>query len=70
MKTVTEIRRSSSRDTFIAESLSCTEFFVGLGASGEIETEVVCFTVVVFSVRGEQHNCVCDEGFGQRKQAG
>ena len=22
------------------ESLSCTEFFVGLGASGEIETEV------------------------------
>ena len=42
LKTVTEIRRSSARDTFIAESacLSCTEFRVGLGASGKIETEV------------------------------
>ena len=36
---VTEIRRSRARDTFIAESLSFTEFFVGLGARGEIETE-------------------------------
>ena len=42
LKTVTEIRRSSARDTFIAESgcLSCTEFRVGFGASGKIETEV------------------------------
>ena len=43
LKTVTEIRQSSDRYTFIAESihiLSCTEFFVGLGAIGEIETEV------------------------------
>ena len=31
------------------ECLSCTEFFVGLEASGEIETEVLCgqFYVVV-----------------------
>ena len=40
LKTVTEIRRSSARDTFIAECLSCTESFVGLGASGKTETEV------------------------------
>ena len=39
MKTVTEIRRSSAHNTFIAECLSCTQFFVGLGASGEIEIE-------------------------------
>ena len=35
-----ERRQSSGRDTFTAEYLSCTEFFVGLGASGQIETEV------------------------------
>ena len=35
MKTVTEVRRSSAGDTFIAECLSCTEFFVGLGANGD-----------------------------------
>ena len=43
LETVTEIRQSSARHTFIAESvniLSRTEFFVGLGATGEIETEV------------------------------
>ena len=41
LKTVTGIKWSSAYDTFIAKSvtLSCTEFFVGLGASGEIETE-------------------------------
>ena len=48
MKTVTEIRWSSARDTFIAEYLSCTEFFVGLEASGEIETEVLCAQFYVF----------------------
>ena len=37
LKTVTEIRRSSARDR---ECLSCIEFFVGLEASGEMETEV------------------------------
>ena len=36
LKTVTKRRRSSSHNTFIAECLSCTEFFVWLGASGEI----------------------------------
>ena len=32
--------------------LYCTEFFIGLGASGETETEVsrVCFVVVVPSI--------------------
>ena len=35
LKTVTEIRWSR-------ECLSCTELFVGLEASGEIETEVLC----------------------------
>ena len=41
LKTATAIKWSSAYDTFIAKSvtLSCTEFFVGLGASGEIETE-------------------------------
>ena len=41
LKTLTEIRRSSARDTFTAESvyLVLSEFFVGLGASGEMETE-------------------------------
>ena len=38
MKTVTEIRQCSTRDTFIEECLSCTEFFFGLEARGEIET--------------------------------
>ena len=33
LKTVTEL-------TWSRECLSCTEFFVGLEASGEIETEV------------------------------
>ena len=34
------------------ECLSCTEFFVGSGASGEIETggDVVSFTLLLFSV--------------------
>ena len=40
VKTVTETRQSSACDTFIAECLSCSELFAGLGASGEIETEV------------------------------
>ena len=39
LKTVTEIRQSSAHGRFIAESLSCTKFFVGLGASGGLETE-------------------------------
>ena len=52
------------------ECLSCTKFFVGLEASGEIETEVLCGQFYVFSVWGKQHSSVCDEGFGQRKQAG
>ena len=38
LKTVTEIRQCSTRDTFIEECLSCTEFFFGLEARGEIET--------------------------------
>ena len=38
LKTVTEIRRNSVCDTFIAECLSCAEFLVGLAASGKIET--------------------------------
>ena len=38
LKTVTEIRQSSTHDTFIEECLSCTEFLVGLEASGQIET--------------------------------
>ena len=38
LKTATEIRRSSAADTFIAESVyPVLNFFVGLGASGEIE---------------------------------
>ena len=40
LKTVSEIRRRCDPDTFTVECLSCTEFFVGLGSSGEIETEV------------------------------
>ena len=48
LKTVTEIRRSSVRDTFIAECLSRTEFSVGLGASGKIEIEVWCGQFYVF----------------------
>ena len=42
MKTITEVRWSSARDTFIAECSTCTEFLVGLEASGETETEVLC----------------------------
>ena len=54
------------------ECLSCTEFFVGLEASGEIETEELCgqYFFIFFSVWGEQHSSVCDEGYGQMKQAG
>ena len=63
---VTEIRRSSARDR---ECLSCIEFFVGLEASGEIETEELCGQFYIFSVWGKQHSSVCDEGFAQRKQA-
>ena len=32
-------KTSSARDTFLAECLSCTEFFVELIASGEVESE-------------------------------
>ena len=41
LKTVTGIKWSSAYDTVIAKSvtLSCSKFFVGLGVSGEIETE-------------------------------
>ena len=56
------------------ECLSCTEFFIGLGASGESETEVWCgqfyFFFFSFLGRGEQYSSVCYEGSGQRKQAG
>ena len=52
------------------ECLSCTEFFVGLLASVEIETKMWCGQFCVFSAWGEQHSSVCDDGFGQRKQAG
>ena len=52
------------------ECLSCTKFFVGLEASEKIETEVFCGQFYLFSVWGEQHSSVCDEGFGQMKQAG
>ena len=41
LKTVTEL-------TWSRECLSCTEFFVGLEASGEIETEVLCGQFYVF----------------------
>ena len=37
-----EVRQRSACDTFVAERLSCTEFFVGLKANGELETEVLC----------------------------
>ena len=40
LKTVTEIRRSSARDMFIAECLYLVlNCFAGTGASGDIETE-------------------------------
>ena len=48
LKTVTEIRRSSARDTVIADSLSCTEFFIGLEASGNIQTEAWCGQLYVY----------------------
>ena len=41
LQAVKEITRSSARDPFIAESVYLVlNFLVGLGASGEIETEV------------------------------
>ena len=41
LKTVTEIRRSSARDTFIAEIVYLVlNSLLDLGASGEIEREV------------------------------
>ena len=40
LKTVKEIRWNSVHDSYSRKCLSCTKFFAGLGASGEIETEV------------------------------
>ena len=60
----------SSWYIYSRECLSCTEFFVGLGASGEIKTEVWCSQFYIFLVQGEQHSSVCDKGYGQQKQAG
>ena len=55
MKTVIliEIKQTSARNTFIAESLCCTEFFVGLGVSGVIEIDYteVWSVLHFFSVR-------------------
>ena len=61
LKTVTEIRQSSDCDTFIAEGVYfCTEFFVGLEASGEIETEVLCdqFCSFFSSMRRAAQFCI------------
>ena len=48
-----EIKQTSGRNTFIAESLCCTEFFVGLGVSGVIEIDYteVWSVLHFFSVR-------------------
>ena len=59
LKTVTEIRQSSDCDTFIAEGVYfCTEFFVGLEASGEIETEVLCDQFCFFFFQYEASSTV------------
>ena len=48
---------------YCRECLSCTEFFVGLGASGETETEKWCGEFYGLSVWIEQHSSVRDEGY-------
>ena len=35
----------------------------------KLKEEVLCGQFYIFSVRGEQHSSVCNNGFGQRKQA-
>ena len=79
MKTVTEIRQSSTHDTFIAENV-----YLVLNSSLDWEPveklkqkcDVVSFTSSFFFFffsflgRGEQYSSVCYEGSGQRKQAG
>ena len=80
LKTVTEIRQSSTHDTFIAENV-----YLVLNSSLDWEPveklkqkcDVVSFTSSSFFFsffsflgRGEQYSSVCYEGSGQRKQAG
>ena len=73
LKTITEIRESSACDTFIAESV-----YLVLNSVLDWEPveklkqrfDVASFTPKNISVWGKQHRSVCDEGFGQRKQAG
>ena len=63
LKTVTEIRRSWTRDT-------CRECFILYWIHfGEIETEDWCGQFYLFSVWGEQHSSVCDEGCGKERLA-
>ena len=72
LKTVTEIRRSSARDTFVAVSV-----YVVLNSLLNWEPmerlkqrwDVVRFTCF-FSMRRAAQFCMdCNEGFGQRKRA-
>ena len=70
LKTVTDIRRSSVRNAFIAQSVNLV--LNSLWDWEPVEKlkqrdDVVSFTF--FSVRGEQNISECDEGYGQRKQA-
>ena len=72
MKTVTEIRRSRARDTFIAKS-------VDLVLNSLLDWEpveklkqrcdVVSFKFFQYGELPEQHRSEYDEGFGQGKQA-
>ena len=77
LKIVTEIRQSSVGATFIAASvydLSCTKFFAGLGASAwqwrdwSLKQRSGVLSFYIFSVWGEQHSSVSNDGCGQRKQ--
>ena len=54
------------------EYLSCTEFFVARDWKPVEKLKQRCYVVsfTFFSVCGGQHSSVCNEGFGQRKQAG
>ena len=71
LKTVTEMRQSNACDTFVAESvyLVLNSLLEWLPVDKlKQRCDVVSFTF--FSAGGKQHSSVCDEGFGQRKQAG
>ena len=82
LKTVTEIRRSSARDTVIAERvylvlnslLDWSQWkYWNRGVMWAVLRVRVCvllLLLLLFSVWGEQNSSVCDDGFGQRKQAG